>query len=815
MSAKNEYRPYRIIGAYDSETTNITNGAERYAFPILHQLGIISAPIEQMTSSNVEQVTDLRMYRHAAELYAALDAIAADVRPYVPVICCHNLSFDMYGLAPWLNAHDVKVLAKSKRKPISFTVLDEQGSPCLVIWDTLVFSQKSLDYLGKECGYRKLTGAWDYNLIRTPDTPLTDDEQAYAAHDVYTLLAWLGYWCRLNPDISPAELGLRVVSKTGIVRRRRVQRFGKLKGKGLKSKVGQYWQLLNLDNAFDTDDELYTCQACTRGGFTFCSSVNASYPFDLDGTGFKIYGFDATSQHPAQMVSHTYPVDFKETTPENLTTAFKNVSLITTHDVLEHYAEPFPCAFYGCFEFTNLRPKPSTPFSAWGVYPLAWARCKEYTQNIFSADENGGQEEFRGHYYSLGYHDQVQGARYSFGKLESAEHATLWLTELAAWEICQAYDFDSVRGVSGYLTLKFNRPSDMSAISVMQFYIAKNEFKKARKAFYSGKPIVNADELRRCHIPEFVITGMQRHDLPIETVESTYLGLKADLNALFGIEASNEYRRDTVLTSDGIDYEGPFGVVNSPKHPKAFYQFGQRVVGWSRVAQCLVMMLAYPYASTCINGDTDSIKFVVDDGNIEKLEKALGELGKAIDRAKATVCARVKRCYPQVYNPLDGIGYYIREFETEQFCAAWNKSYVMADDAGRLRFTIAGLPSRHIDELANDLQAQGWDFARICGIFLGYNVTYSHDITGLNARWFPGWGDMCDAQITDYQGITSHVQEPYALCLYPMIKTINDTQRPDNAVNMRRALENNPDVNIEPLIIGKDGTYRLGDMLNG
>lgn len=809
---KKQHKPFRIVGAYDSETTNVSDGMEKYAFPILHQVGMISRPVQTVTSDNVEHSTTMHFYRHASDLYAFLDGLADGSLPYVPVIACHNLAFDMYGLAPWLNSHDVRVLAKSKRKPISFTVLDGHGEPALVIWDTLIFSQKSLDYMGKECGYRKLSGAWDYDLIRTPETELSEDEKAYAAHDVYALLAWLGYWCRLNPDIKPADLGQRVVSKTGIVRRRRVQRFGSIKGKGLRDKVGGYWYKLNKSNLFSSDDELYTCQAATRGGFTFCSSANASVPFDLIGSGRHVVGYDATSQHPAQMVSHFYPQGFAEVTPDNLTLAFDNVCLVSAHDVLEHYSRPFACAFYGAFEFYNLRPKEGTPFSAWSVYPLAWARCQEYVPDLGLAEDNGQAEELRGHRYALGYHDQVEGARYSFGKLESADRALLWLTELEAWVVSQAYEWDTVHAVRGYLTMRYARPSDMSTISVMQFYSAKNEFKKARKAFYSGEPITNAEELRTYHIPDFVISGMQGHDLPSETVESTYLGLKADLNSLFGIEASNEYRRDTILTCEGIDYEGPFGISNQPKKPKAFYQYGQRVVGWSRIAQCLVMMLAYPHAITCINGDTDSVKFLVDDENIGKLEDALGVLAKAIDKAKADVCARVKRCYPEMYNPLIGIGHYIREFETSRFCAAWNKSYIMEDDKGRLRFTLAGLPTRKVEGLAERCRQNGLSFSRICNTFLGYNVTYAHDITGLNARCFPGWGDVCDMDIADYKGIKSHVHEPLALCLYPMVKTINDTQRPENAVNMRLALQNNPNVSTEPTIISSKGIYRMGDI---
>lgn len=818
---KKGYKPYRIIGAYDSETTNISDGVDKSAFPILHQLGLIDVPINTIDNDNVEKLTRLYLYRHSLDLYGALERIAQANVGYVPVVCCHNLSFDMYGLAPWLNEHDVRVLAKSQRKPISFTILDESEQPRLVIWDTLVFAQKSLGYMGDECGYPKLIGDWDYDLVRTPNTPITEQEKGYAAHDIYALLAWLGYWCRLNPDIKPDDLGLRVVSKTGVVRRRRVQRFSKLKGKGYKRTVGQFWNFINAQNMFDTDEELYTCQAATRGGFTFCARDNASRVFDFKSNeGRRVYGFDATSQHPSQMVSHRYPVRFKQATAENLTMAFQCIELITLDDVLAHYEKPFGVAFYGAFEFTNLRLKQGTPFGDWGIAPLAWARCKEYERQETIAEENQQGEEFREHMATLGYRDKVESPVYAYGKLESAASTVLWITELTAWEIAQAYDYDSVRALQGYMTLSFDKPSDMCLISVMQFYAAKNAFKHARGCYYAGKPLDNQEELLSYGIPDFVVSGMQNGTADDSVVESTYLGLKADLNALFGIEACNEYRRDTILASTGIEYTGEFGVANAPKQSKAWYQLGQRIVGWSRIAQCIVMMLCYPHIETIVNGDTDSVKFVIRDDELFHVKQALERMDTAIDRAKHDVCSRVRTRYPDMYDSLDGIGHYVLEFDTLRFCASWNKAYCISetdprDNREHIRFTLAGIPTKKVNQLADNLVRQGWAFADVCDTFLGYNVTYAHDITGLNARAFPEWGSMYVGEVTDYQGHSSRVAEPSALCLYPMAKTVNDTGNTENANNMRCALHNRPQVNIEPVIITLDGVKRIGDMING
>ena len=821
-----EILDYRIVGAYDSETTNYTENGIARAFPILHQLGLLDGtPIGGIDAENVEQHTQVELFRHSLDLYARLDDLLECEFDFVPVICCHNLSFDMYGLSGWLDRHEVKVLAKSARKPITFSVLKEDGSIGLVIWDTLIFTQMSLDRMGRDCGYLKASGKWDYDLIRTPETPLTDDEIEYSKKDIYTLLTYLGWWTRRNPDIESSMLGKNVTTKTGVVRQRRKSRFINLKGKRKRFNIGQFWYYQNKKEMPKTDDELFTMQAAMRGGFTFCSSPNASRVFDLNGTGKHVFAFDATSQHPGQIVSHKVPEDFHETTGRVLTAAFELVQLCDLQRVLYCWENPFNVAFYGLFEFKNLRPKEGSIFEKYGVLPLASARYKpvEFTYDEDNGDRMAHDENRR----ASGYVDSVVNPICEFGKLVSADVARLYITELAAWEICRCYDFDSVRGLSGYLTGRFTRPTDMCVISVMQFYKAKNEFKHARKCFYNGRSIDNADELISLGVPSAVVDSMMDNTVSDNDIESMYLSLKSDLNALFGIEASNEYRRDTILTGNGIEFSGDFGICNAPRNPKAWYQFGSRIVGWSRIAQICVMELIAPYIDTIINGDTDSIKVLADDCRLPDIVDALDILGNAIDTAKESVCARVRDSYPDHYDPLDGIGHYVLEFESDSFCASWNKAYCTHDmderDGKRhYHFTLAGIPTSKrkignelfagIDGYCDSLDAKGWKFADICNLFLGYNVTFAYDMIRMNGRRFPEWGDIFTDYVTDYQGNKALVCEPAALALYPMGKTINDTSNAENKANSRIAKRNNENVNIINKIVYDSGILDLGEV---
>ena len=209
-----------------------------------------------------------------------------------------------------------------------------------------------------------------------------------------------------------------------------------------------------------------------------------------------------------------------------------------------------------------------------------------------------------------------------------------------------------------------------------------------------------------------------------------------------------------------------------------------------------------------MNGDTDSVKFLMSRANVEALEDELySKFGQQLDRAKRRVCKRIEEVYPAKFDELEFIGHYVTEFESEYYCASWNKAYLnmhrdSRDGQMRCSFTLAGIPARlGVNRFAEGLYFHGWGFEQICNLMLGYNVTYSNSVIGLNARAFPEWGESVYLRVTDYQGNESIVAEPESLALYPMSKTVNDTAKSDNATNMQIALRNNPDVNIDAVLL--------------
>lgn len=90
----------------------------------------------------------------------------------------HNLSFEFPHLCCIMHFSDV--FARAPHKPIKCTP-DE--FPNIVFCCSYILTNLSLDQWGKEIGFHKLTGTIDYNIMRTPKTPVFDFEMDYCEYD--------------------------------------------------------------------------------------------------------------------------------------------------------------------------------------------------------------------------------------------------------------------------------------------------------------------------------------------------------------------------------------------------------------------------------------------------------------------------------------------------------------------------------------------------------------------------------------------------------------------------------------------------------
>lgn len=168
-------KPFRVAAVYDTETTNIQAGTETRAYPILYIFNDLrNTPVESYDAST----DDVRYYRHADDALAYIDDLIeyGATHGYVPVIAAYNLMFDMQTLMLALTqSYMISVNAQTATSVYTLDLCVDGNVVCR-FWDTFYLEMGGLRAMGETCGLPKAVGDWDYTLVRTPETPLTEDE---------------------------------------------------------------------------------------------------------------------------------------------------------------------------------------------------------------------------------------------------------------------------------------------------------------------------------------------------------------------------------------------------------------------------------------------------------------------------------------------------------------------------------------------------------------------------------------------------------------------------------------------------------------
>ena len=104
-----------------------------------------------------------------------------NVEPYVKIVYVHNLGYDFQFLRNVLQF--TKVFAREKRKPI-YAEYESYYFRC-----SYILTNQSLSSWAKneKLPVKKLVGQLDYNVIRTPNTKLTEKEIEYCIHDLLVM----------------------------------------------------------------------------------------------------------------------------------------------------------------------------------------------------------------------------------------------------------------------------------------------------------------------------------------------------------------------------------------------------------------------------------------------------------------------------------------------------------------------------------------------------------------------------------------------------------------------------------------------------
>lgn len=788
-------RPKLVLAAvYDTETTNIGSGENTRAFPIL----FIDNDIRDVDIYNYEPDRDdkIHFYRTEQEMQSRIDAYVfwGECLGVVPIICAYNLMFDLQPLMEGLNErYEIKANAQSSTNVYTLDLYSD-GNHVLRFWDTYHLEMRGLAAMGKTCGIAKATGDWDYSLIRTPDTPLTDLELFYAARDVQVIPSYLRYLLHANEWMVQGDFGFRVLTKTSIVRqmaRREIERLTVPKKDGNKLELRHaFMQLCRKE--LPSNYQIYALRkACFRGGWTFTS---ARYALTLQR---NVLSADAVSMHHTFINGRYVPQDFKPCYPRDLNAHFRNVLRTSFDYVLSHYEKPFTCAFHARVRIKNIRLRKGTCFDEWGI---ALEASSKFKRNIepgieFGYDPANVMQENA--VRDNGFYDRFEKATFAFGKLYEAEEIIIHLNELELWTLSRVYEWDSIEAIFGEATVRFKLPPDFVTLQSNKLFEQKSAAKFINFHYTKGVPYPYNTQF----IPDGIAESLKAGTLEPQFFEQWYSStVKGMFNGIYGTMAQDVFKPQykcvdgnlvvdeaTITTPENYDEK-------KPRSTRVLYTYGMRIVGGSRMHLCILMELLWNAFGTRIRilgGDTDSVKVSCDaDVTDDDVEAAMKPLAVASKSAIDACMKRLRKNFPKLASTLKGIGSFEIENRGNHYelhYELWNKARV-SFDGRKTHITCAGLPRPiglyTIESFMDELIGAGNSPEKVLTETVGFDTFVSNAISHTLEHHKPKPEDIYVGEVTDYGGVTTHVRCHQSVALYPAPRWLGETLKLTNRLSV-------------------------------
>lgn len=193
------------------------------------------------------------------------------------IIYIHNLSYEFQYLRNIVQFDEV--FARKPRKPIYARTPDNIEFRC-----SYMLTGMSLESLPKNfmLNTKKLVGALDYDLCRSPLTKLTDLEMAYAENDVIVLHELIEQFKQIYKHIANIPY-----TSTGRIRR--------------NVKKIMYPERKAVSKCTPTPGIFQMLQAAFAGGYTHANAAHVGTIIE------DVHSFDFASSYPAQMLLWKYP----------------------------------------------------------------------------------------------------------------------------------------------------------------------------------------------------------------------------------------------------------------------------------------------------------------------------------------------------------------------------------------------------------------------------------------------------------------------------------------------------------------------------
>lgn len=823
---------YQLCAVYDTETCNIGEGSKTRAYPIL----FIDNDIRDVNVYDYEPDKNDRInfYRHEDEYISKLHEyiIFGEVTGKVPIVCAYNLMFDLQPLMQSLSFEfDIQANAQSSTNVYTLDLVDRETDMVkLRFWDTFHLEMGGLKAMGETCGIAKATGDWDYSLFRTPETPLTELELYYAKRDVQVIPAYLRYLLHANEWMTQEDLGVRVLTKTSIVRqmaRHEIAPIYITKDNGKRLTLSKAFNNQCMAQLPKNFTQYALRKGCFRGGFTFTAAAFASTVVS------NVASLDVTSMHHTFINGRYTPLDFMALDRRELTIYANAILGTSMEQVLKSYYRPFEYAIHARIRFTNIRLRKGSWFEKWGIALLSSAKFKRGIEPGYEYGMTPGNVAQENVIREAGWHDRFENATFAFGKLYEAEAVEVHVSELELWCMAQVYEWDDMVVIAGEGTMKWKLPTDYVTLQSNILFEMKNDAKFINNHYKLNEPYPFRIPQS---IPDGIAEELANGTCSEQFFEAWYVStVKGEFNGIYGTQAQDVYK-PSYACEDGELYVDPKTVTREenfaekqPKNCKVFYNYGLRIVGGSRMHLVIALVLlgnALGSKVRVTGGDTDSLKVSCDtDVTDAMLMEALRPIADASKLAIDTCMKRMRIQHPDKASGLRGIGSF--DVETcdkstgstryELHMEAWNKARVSYVN-GHSHITCAGLSRPEgaftIEDFIDSLVDAGNGIGDVFQKVLGYNVTVSNEICHSLEGHKPKASDVFDDVVTDYLGNVSRVRAHESQALYDANRVLGDTEKLANADTVRYLREHYNryvDVN-ERVLTRRDGRCEVVEL---
>lgn len=270
--------------ALDVETTSTTIAGEKMAFSYIWQLGI------KVDGTVFYGRTWEQLQTTINKLQSYYD-LSSDKRM---VIYVHNLGYEFQFMRNYFEWEDV--FSVQERKPI--IALTKQG---IEFRDSYILSGYSLDYTAKNLAKHKIdkqVGNLDYSLVRTHETPLTEEELKYCENDVLIVLAYINEQIEQYKDISRVP-----ITNTSRIRKYVKDSCYYDTNNHRKASKGKYIKYSKIMRDLTLDLTSYRqLKRAFMGGFTH------SNPLITKSVIPNVDSIDLVSSYPTVMCSEKFPM---------------------------------------------------------------------------------------------------------------------------------------------------------------------------------------------------------------------------------------------------------------------------------------------------------------------------------------------------------------------------------------------------------------------------------------------------------------------------------------------------------------------------